>query len=156
MAFDPRHKSRVLLDGPDRAAARAYFRAIGFTDEDLARPQVGVAHSWIGAMPCNFNHRDLAAKVAAGIRDAGGTPIEFNTIAVTDGIAMGTEGMKASLVSRDLHRGLGRAGGPRPHARWAGHAFPAATRPSPPWSWPWPASTYRPSCSTAARSTTAS
>src|SRR5499426_169238 len=101
MAFDPRHKSRVLLDGPDRAAARSYFRAVGFTDEDLSRPLVGVAHCWIELTPCNSNHRKLAEKVKEGIRAAGGTPIEFNTISVTDGIAMGTEGMKASLISRD-------------------------------------------------------
>jgi dihydroxy-acid dehydratase len=101
MAFDPRHKSRVLLDGPDRAAARSYFRAVGFTDEDLARPLVGIAHCWIELTPCNANHRKLAQKVAEGVRAGGGTPIEFNTISVTDGIAMGTEGMKASLISRD-------------------------------------------------------
>ncbi|PYO02450.1 MAG: dihydroxy-acid dehydratase [Candidatus Rokuibacteriota bacterium] len=101
MTFDPRHKSRVLLDGADRAAARTYFRAVGFTDEDLAKPLVGVAHCWIELTPCNANHRKLAEKVKEGIRAAGGTPIEFNTISVTDGIAMGTEGMKASLISRD-------------------------------------------------------
>jgi dihydroxy-acid dehydratase len=101
MAFDPRHQSRALLDGPDRAAARSYFRAVGFTDEDLARPLVGIAHCWIELTPCNSNHRKLAQKVAEGIRANGGTPIEFNTISVTDGIAMGTEGMKASLISRD-------------------------------------------------------
>jgi dihydroxy-acid dehydratase len=101
MAFDPRHQSRVVLDGADRAAARSYFRAVGFTDEDLARPLVGVAHCWIELTPCNSNHRKLAEKVKEGIRAAGGTPIEFNTISVTDGIAMGTEGMKASLISRD-------------------------------------------------------
>jgi dihydroxy-acid dehydratase len=101
MTFDPRHKSRVLLDGADRAAARSYFRAVGFTDEDLARPLVGIAHCWIELTPCNSNHRKLAQKVAEGIRANGGTPIEFNTISVTDGIAMGTEGMKASLISRD-------------------------------------------------------
>jgi dihydroxy-acid dehydratase len=101
MTFDPRHKSRVLLDGADRAAARSYFRAVGFTDEDLARPLVGIAHCWIELTPCNSNHRKLAQKVAEGVRANGGTPIEFNTISVTDGIAMGTEGMKASLVSRD-------------------------------------------------------
>jgi dihydroxy-acid dehydratase len=101
MTFDPRHKSRIVLDGPDRAAARTYFRAVGFTDEDLARPLVGVAHCWIELTPCNANHRKLAEKVKEGIRAAGGTPIEFNTISVTDGIAMGTEGMKASLISRD-------------------------------------------------------
>ncbi|HBH02728.1 MAG TPA: dihydroxy-acid dehydratase, partial [Candidatus Rokubacteria bacterium] len=81
-------------DGADRAAARTYFRAVGFTDEDLARPLVGVAHCWIELTPCNSNHRKLAGKVKEGIRAAGGTPIEFNTISVTDGIAMGTEGMK--------------------------------------------------------------
>ena len=102
MTFDPRHMSRVLLDGADRAAARSYFRAVGFTDEDLARPLVGVAHCWIEITPCNFNHRKLAEKVKEGIRAGGGTPIEFNTISVTDGIAMGTEGMKASLVSREV------------------------------------------------------
>jgi dihydroxy-acid dehydratase len=102
MTFDPRHKSRIILDGPDRAAARSYFRAVGFTDEDLARPLVGVAHCWIELTPCNSNHRKLAEKVKEGIRAAGGTPIEFNTISVTDGIAMGTEGMKASLVSREV------------------------------------------------------
>ncbi len=102
MTFDPRHKSRVLLDGADRAAARSYFRAVGFTDEDLARPLVGVAHCWIEITPCNSNHRKLAEKVKEGVRAAGGTPIEFNTISVTDGIAMGTEGMKASLISREL------------------------------------------------------
>jgi dihydroxy-acid dehydratase len=102
MTFDPRHQSRVLLDGPDRAAARSYFKAIGFTDEDLRRPLVGVAHCWIEITPCNWNHRKLAEKVKEGIRAAGGTPIEFNTISITDGIAMGTEGMKASLISREV------------------------------------------------------
>ncbi|MBI2205003.1 MAG: dihydroxy-acid dehydratase [Candidatus Rokubacteria bacterium] len=101
MAFDPRHKSRTLLDGADRAAARTYFRAVGFTDEDLSRPLIGVAHCWIEITPCNSNHRKMADKVKEGVRAAGGTPIEFNTISVTDGIAMGTEGMKASLISRD-------------------------------------------------------
>jgi dihydroxy-acid dehydratase len=102
MAFDPRHKSRVLLDGPDRAAARSYFKAIGFTDDDLRKPLIGVAHCWIEITPCNWNHQKLAEKVKEGIRAAGGTPIEFNTISVTDGIAMGTQGMKASLVSREV------------------------------------------------------
>ena len=102
MAFDTRHNSRIILDGPDRAGARAFFKAIGFTDEDLQRPIVGVAHCWIEVTPCNFNHRRLAEKVKEGIRAAGGTPIEFSSITVTDGIAMGTEGMKASLVSREV------------------------------------------------------
>ncbi len=101
MTFDPRHQSRTLVDGADRAAARTYFKAVGFTDADLARPLVGVAHCWIEITPCNWNHRKMAEKVKEGIRAAGGTPIEFNTVSVTDGIAMGTEGMKASLVSRE-------------------------------------------------------
>ncbi len=101
MTFDPRHMSRTLLDGGDRAAARSYFKAIGFTNEDLAKPLIGVAHCWIEITPCNWNHKKLAEKVKEGVRAAGGTPIEFNTISVTDGIAMGTEGMKASLISRD-------------------------------------------------------
>lgn len=102
MTFDIRHNSRELLDGPDRAPARSYFKAIGFTDKDLKKPLVGVAHCWIEVTPCNYNHRELAEKVKQGVRAAGGTPIEFNTISVTDGIAMGTEGMKSSLVSREV------------------------------------------------------
>ncbi len=102
MAVDPRHKSRVLLEGPDRAVARSMMKAIGFTDEDLARPQIGVAHCWIGTMPCNWNHRELAQKVMEGVRAAGGTPIEVNTIAINDAITTGTEGMKTSLVSREV------------------------------------------------------
>ncbi|CBE70110.1 MAG: dihydroxy-acid dehydratase [Candidatus Methylomirabilis oxygeniifera] len=102
MTFDPRHKSRTLLDGPDRAPARAMLKAIGFKDEDLTRPLVGVAHCWIEVMPCNINHRALAERVKAGIRAAGGTPIEYNTIGISDGISMGTEGMKTSLVSREV------------------------------------------------------
>ncbi|MCS6860278.1 MAG: dihydroxy-acid dehydratase [Abditibacteriales bacterium] len=102
MSFDPRHNSRILLDGPDRAPARAMLKAIGFTDEDLSRPLIGVAHCWIETMPCNYNHRHLAEKVKEGIRAAGGTPMEFNTISVSDGVAMGTEGMKASLISREV------------------------------------------------------
>jgi dihydroxy-acid dehydratase len=102
MSFDTRHKSKVILDGVDRAGARSMMKAIGFSDRDLSLPQVGVAHCWIGTMPCNFNHREVAAQVMAGVRSAGGTPIEVNTVSVTDGITMGTEGMKGSLVSRDL------------------------------------------------------
>ena len=101
-SFDPRHKSRALLDGPDRAVARGMMKAVGFSDDDLKRPQVGVAHCWIGTMPCNWNHRELAAKVMQGIRAAGGTPLEVNTVAINDGITTGTEGMKTSLVSREL------------------------------------------------------
>src|SRR5438046_4511219 len=97
-----RDRSRLLVDGPARAGARSMMRAVGYTDEDFRRPLVGVAHSWIEIMPCNFNHRQLAEWVKEGIREAGGTPVEFNTIAVSDGIAMGTEGMKASLISREV------------------------------------------------------
>ncbi len=100
--FDPRHRSRTLTEGPARAAARAYLHGIGYSAEDLAKPIVGVAHSWIETMPCNFNNRVLAAKVKEGIRAAGGTPMELNTIAISDGITMGTPGMRASLVSREL------------------------------------------------------
>jgi len=100
--FDVRHKSRALTEGPERAAARSYLHGIGYTAEDLAKPIVGVAHSWIETMPCNFNNRVLAAKVKDGIRKAGGTPMELNTIAISDGITMGTAGMRASLVSREL------------------------------------------------------
>jgi dihydroxy-acid dehydratase len=100
--YDPREHSRILLDGPDRAAARAMLKAIGFTDEDLAKPIIGVGTTWIETMPCNYNQRDLAERVKAGIRRAGGTPMEFNTVAVSDGVSMGTEGMKSSLVSREV------------------------------------------------------
>src|SRR5437660_952974 len=85
-----RTRSKVLIDGPDRAGARSMMRAVGYTDEDFRRPLIGVAHSWIEIMPCNFNHRQLAEWVKEGIREGGGTPVEFNTIAVSDGIAMGT------------------------------------------------------------------
>ncbi|HTB69715.1 MAG TPA: dihydroxy-acid dehydratase [Solirubrobacteraceae bacterium] len=100
--FDVKHRSRALTEGPERAAARAYLYGIGYSAEDLAKPIVGVAHSWIETMPCNFNNRVLAAKVKEGIRAAGGTPMELNTIAISDGITMGTAGMRASLVSREL------------------------------------------------------
>jgi dihydroxy-acid dehydratase len=101
-AFDVKHRSRTLTEGPARAAARAYLHGIGYSAEDLAKPIVGVAHSWIETMPCNFNNRVLAARVKEGIRAAGGTPMELNTIAISDGITMGTSGMRASLVSREL------------------------------------------------------
>src|SRR5882762_7496283 len=94
--------SRSMLVGPDRAPARAMLKAVGFTDEDLSRPIIGVANTWIEVMPCNFHLRRLSERVKAGIRAAGGTPIEYNTIAVSDGISMGTEGMKASLISREV------------------------------------------------------
>jgi dihydroxy-acid dehydratase len=103
MASDPaKRKSAALTDGVDRAAARAMLKGAGFTDADLARPLIGVATTWIETMPCNLNQRLLARHVKDGIRRAGGTPLEFNTIAVSDGVSMGTEGMRASLVSRDL------------------------------------------------------
>ncbi len=100
--FDLRHRSRTLTEGPERAAARAYLHGVGYSAEDLAKPIVGVAHSWIETMPCNFNNRVLAAKVKEGIRAAGGTPMELNTIAISDGITMGRPGMRASLVSREV------------------------------------------------------
>jgi len=99
---DFRRYSRTLYDGLSRAAARSYLLNIGFSHEDLERPIVGVNHAWIGTMPCNFNHRQLAAWAAEGVREAGGTPMEVNTISISDGITMGTEGMKTSLVSREL------------------------------------------------------
>ncbi len=102
MPLDPRHKSHTLVDGPGRAPARSYFKSVGFNADDLRKPLVMVAHSWIGTMPCNFNQRELAQHVMQGIREAGGTPMEVNTIAISDGISMGTEGMKASLVSREV------------------------------------------------------
>ena len=97
-----KHKSRLITDGPDRAAARAYFKAIGFTEEDLKKPIIGVANTWTEAMPCNYHLRRLSAKVKEGIRAAGGTPMEYNTIAISDGISMGTEAMKTSLISREV------------------------------------------------------
>jgi len=98
----PRPRSAAVFDGPDRAAARAYMKGIGFDDDDLRRPTVGIANTWIEAMPCNFHLRDLAEAVKEGVREAGGTPMEFNSIAISDGITMGTEGMKTSLVSREV------------------------------------------------------
>jgi dihydroxy-acid dehydratase len=95
-------QSHTITQGRDRAPARSMLKAIGFTDEDLRKPIIGVANTWIETMPCNYNLRELAVKVKEGIRAAGGTPMEFNTIAISDGVTMGTEGMKASLVSRDL------------------------------------------------------
>ena len=100
--MDLKHRSRGITDGRDRAPARSMFKAIGFTDADLNKPLIGVANTWIETMPCNFHLRRLSAKVKEGIRAAGGTPMEFNTIAISDGETMGTEGMRASLVSREL------------------------------------------------------
>jgi len=101
-AFDLKHRSRALTEGPQRAAARAYLKGIGYDDEALSRPIVGVASTWVETMPCNFHLRALAAKVKEGVRAAGATPMEFNTIAISDGITMGTSGMKTSLVSREV------------------------------------------------------
>src|SRR5512146_775818 len=95
-------QSYTITQGRDRAPARAMLKAIGFTDADLAKPIIGVANTWIETMPCNYNLRDLAVQVKEGIRAAGGTPTEFNTIAISDGVTMGTEGMKTSLISREL------------------------------------------------------
>src|SRR5690349_23145400 len=94
--------SYTITQGRDRAPARSYLKAIGFTDADLKKPIIGIANAWIETMPCNYNLRELAAKVKEGVRAAGGTPMEYNTIAISDGITMGTEGMKTSLVSRDI------------------------------------------------------
>src|SRR5215471_3681347 len=102
MTLNPKHRSHIITDGRDRAGARAMLKAIGFTDEDLRRPVIGVANTWTETMPCNYHLRRLAVKVKEGIRAAGGTPMEFNTIAISDGVTMGTEGMKASLVSREV------------------------------------------------------
>src|ERR687888_1009918 len=100
--YDVTANSSRILSGPARAPARSYYKAIGFTDEDLRRPIVAVANTWTETMNCNYGLRRLAVRVKEGIRAAGGTPMEFNTVAISDGITMGTEGMKASLVSREL------------------------------------------------------
>jgi dihydroxy-acid dehydratase len=102
VAYDVKANSSIILSGRDRAPARAFYKAIGFTDDDLQKPIVGIANTWTETMPCNYNLRQLAVRVKEGVRKAGGTPMEFNTVAVSDGITMGTEGMKASLVSREL------------------------------------------------------
>jgi dihydroxy-acid dehydratase len=100
---DPaKRRSALLTDGVDRAPARAMLKAVGFSDEDLAKPLIGVAHEWIETMPCNLNQRFLAGAVKEGVREAGGTPVEFNTISVSDGVSMGTTGMRASLISREV------------------------------------------------------
>src|SRR3989449_7055559 len=102
MTLNPKHRSHIITEGRDRAGARAMLKGIGFTDEDLKRPIIGVANTWTETMPCNYHLRRLAVKVKEGIRAAGGTPMEFNTIAISDGVTMGTEGMKASLISREV------------------------------------------------------
>jgi len=98
----PRPRSSAVFDGPDRAPARAYMKGIGFDDDALSRPTIGIANTWTEAMPCNFHLRGLAEHIKEGVRAAGGTPMEFNTVAVSDGITMGTQGMKTSLVSREV------------------------------------------------------
>jgi dihydroxy-acid dehydratase len=98
----PRPRSAAVFDGPDRAAARAYMKGIGFDDDALKRPTIGIANTWIEAMPCNYHLRGLAEHIKEGVRAAGGTPMEFNTVAISDGITMGTRGMKSSLVSREV------------------------------------------------------
>src|SRR3954469_7351190 len=95
-------RSRTLVAGNDRAAARSMLKAIGLTDADLAKPLIGIANTWTEIGPCNFHLRRLAARVREGIKAAGATPLEFNTVSISDGITMGTEGMKASLISREL------------------------------------------------------
>jgi dihydroxy-acid dehydratase len=100
---DPaKRRSAAITEGPDRAGARSMLKGVGFTDEDLARPLIGVATTWIETMPCNLNQRELAQDVKRGVREAGGTPLEFNTISISDGVSMGTEGMRTSLVSREV------------------------------------------------------
>ncbi len=98
----PRPRSATVFDGPDRAHARAYMKGIGFDDDALSRPTIGIANTWTEAMPCNFHLRALAEHIKEGVRAAGGTPMEFNTVAVSDGVTMGTQGMKASLISREV------------------------------------------------------
>src|SRR6185437_2605363 len=95
-------RSAALTEGPSRAAARSYLRGVGFSKEDLRKPIIGIANTWTEFGPCNFHLRDVADAVKQGVREAGGTPIEFNTITIHDGITMGTPGMKASLISREV------------------------------------------------------
>src|SRR5689334_7120038 len=102
MADNLKRRSSVITDGPDRAPSRAMLKAVGFSDDDLRRPIIGVANTWIEIGPCNYHLRGLAAKVKEGIRAAGGTPMEFNTVSISDGISMGAEGMKCSLISREV------------------------------------------------------
>src|SRR5687768_4055113 len=102
MSHGLKARSHVITDGPIRAGARAMLKAAGFNDADLAKPIIGIANTWVETTPCNLNLRVLAAKVKAGVRAAGGTPMEFNTIVISDGVTMGTEGMRASLVSREV------------------------------------------------------
>ncbi len=102
MTIDPKNRSRGITDGWDHAPARAMLRACGFDDEALKKPLIGIANTWTEITPCNYHLRELAEKVKEGVREAGGTPMEYNSVVVSDGITMGTEGMKASLVSREV------------------------------------------------------
>src|ERR1700692_1386988 len=102
MGYDVKANSAVITSGRARAAARAMLKAVGYSDEDLAKPIVGIANTWIETMPCNLNLRELAEHVKRGVREAGGAPMEFNTIAISDDITMRTEGMKMSLVMREV------------------------------------------------------
>src|SRR6187549_3408872 len=102
MADDLKRRSSVITDGPDRAPSRAMLKAVGFSDDDLRKPIIGVANTWIEIGPCNYHLRTLAEHVKEGVRRAGGTPMEFNTVSISDGITMGTAGMRASLVSREV------------------------------------------------------
>ncbi|MEO6911178.1 MAG: dihydroxy-acid dehydratase, partial [Edaphobacter sp.] len=99
---NPKKYSIPLTEGPNRAAARSYLRGVGFSKEDLHKPIIGIANTWTEIGPCNFHLRHVAEAVKQGVRDAGGTPMEFNTITISDGITMGTQGMKASLISREV------------------------------------------------------
>ena len=123
-----KRQSAALTDGVDRAPARAMLKGTGLTDADLAKPLIGVATTWIETMPCNLNQRELARHVKQGIRAAGGTPLEFNTIAVSDGVTMGTEGMRASLVSREVIADSIELVARGHHVRRRGRASSAATR----------------------------
>src|ERR1700744_2187592 len=98
----PKLLSIALTEGPNRAAARSYLRSVGFSKEDLHKPIIGIANTWTEIGPCNFHLRDVAKAVKQGVREAGGTPMEFNTVSISDGITMGTQGMKASLFSREI------------------------------------------------------
>ena len=151
MADNPlKPRSGAITDGPSRAPARAMLKAVGFTDADLRKPIIGVANTWIEIGPCNYHLRTLAEHVKEGIRAAGGTPMEFNTVSISDGITMGSQGMKTSLISRDLI-----ADSIELVAR--GNLFdgliacPAATRRFRAPSWRSPVSIFRASCSTAGR-----
>ena len=102
MSDQSKRRSGAITEGPNRAPARAMFKAVGFTDDDLRKPIIGIANTWIEIGPCNYHLRELAEKIKAGVRQAGGTPMEFNTVSISDGITMGSEGMKTSLVSREV------------------------------------------------------